>query len=70
MLDTSSALLWLTVFSVGFALAGFIYTRRHSDRLDDFLVARNSQNSLATIYTLMATTMGTWILFGPAESAI
>ncbi len=69
MLDTTSALLWLTLFTVLFAIPGLIFARRHQDGLDDFLVARNSQNFTATLLTLLATTMGTWVLFGPAESA-
>lgn len=69
MLDTSTALISLIVFAALFAIPGLIYARRCQDQLDDFLVARNSQNSLATLLTLMATTMGTWVLFGPAESA-
>ncbi len=69
MLDTSSALLWLTFFAVLFAIPGVIFSRQHKDNLDDFLVARNSQNFSATLLTLLATTMGTWVLFGPAESA-
>jgi len=69
MLDTNTALLWLILFAILFALPGLIFARYHHDNLEDFLVARNSQNSMATLLTLLATTMGTWVLFGPAESA-
>lgn len=69
MLDTTTALLWLTLFAILFAVPGLIYARRKQDKLDDFLVARNSQSSWATLLTLLATTMGTWILFGPAQAA-
>lgn len=69
MLSASTALVWLLLFAVLFAVPGLIYARRCQDKLDDFLVARNSQSSTATLLTLLATTLGTWILFGPAQAA-
>ena len=69
MLSTSTALIWLVLFAALFAIPGLIYARHKQDKLDDFLVARNSQSSSATLLTLLATTMGTWILFGPAQAA-
>ena len=69
MLSTSTAIIWLTTFAALFAIPGLIYARRVQDKLDDFLVARNSQGSTATLLTLLATTLGTWILFGPAQAA-
>src|SRR5699024_8494367 len=69
MLSASTALVWLLLFAVLFAVPGLIYARRSQDKLDDFLVARNSQSSTATLLTLLATTLGTWILFGPAQAA-
>ena len=67
MLSASTALMWLLLFAVLFAVPGVIYARRSQDNLDDFLVARNSQSSTATLLTLLATTLGTWILFGPPK---
>ncbi len=69
MLDTTAAILWLCLFAAVFAIPGLLYARRQQDKLEDFIVARNSQNSSATMLTLLATTMGTWILFGPAQAA-
>ncbi|HZJ96050.1 MAG TPA: sodium:solute symporter [Thiopseudomonas sp.] len=69
MLSASTALVWLLLFALLFAVPGLIYARRSQDKLDDFLVARNSQSSTATLLTLLATTLGTWILFGPAQAA-
>ena len=69
MLSSSTALVWLVLFAALFAIPGLIYARRKQDKLDDFLVARNSQSSSATLITLLATTLGTWILFGPAQAA-
>lgn len=69
MLDTTAAILWLCLFAAVFAIPGLLYARRQQDKLEDFIVARNSQSSSATMLTLLATTMGTWILFGPAQAA-
>ena len=69
MLSASTAIMWLLLFAILFAVPGLIYARRSQDKLDDFLVARNSQSSTATLLTLLATTLGTWILFGPAQAA-
>ncbi|MGQ7847059.1 sodium:solute symporter family transporter [Granulosicoccus sp. 3-233] len=69
MFSTSTALIWLLVFAALFAVPGLLYAHRKQDRLDDYLVARNSQSSAATLLTLLATTLGTWILFGPAQAA-
>ena len=69
MLDTQTAIIWLVLFAAIFAVVGLLFARRHQEGLEDFIVARNSQTSQATLLTLLATTMGTWVLFGPAESA-
>ncbi|TXR54631.1 sodium:solute symporter family transporter [Reinekea thalattae] len=69
MLTNLSAIIWLSLFSVFFALAGLLFARRQPSNLEDFIIARNSQTGSATLLTLLATTLGTWVLFGPAELA-
>ncbi|MFT2242579.1 hypothetical protein, partial [Klebsiella pneumoniae] len=69
MLDQNATLLWLIVFSAAFALAGVLYARHYNSSLEDFVVARNSQSSVATILTLLASSLGAWILFSPAQAA-
>jgi hypothetical protein len=69
MLDQTATLLWLIVFSAAFALAGVLYARHYKNSLEDFVVARNSQSSVATILTLLASSLGAWILFSPAQAA-
>lgn len=69
MLSTQSALFWLILFSALFAAAGMLYARRSSHTLEDFIVARNSQGSVATLLTLLASSLGAWILFSPAQAA-
>jgi Na+/proline symporter len=74
MLNVNTALTWLIAFASLFAVCGLLYSKKqsdtHNDSLDDFIVARNSQSSHATMLTMLATTLGTWVLFGPAESAV
>jgi Na+/proline symporter len=69
VLASSSTIIWLLVFSGGFAIAGMLYSRRDRDSLEDYVVARNSQSSTATVLTLLASTLGAWILFSPAQAA-
>src|SRR5690606_17055024 len=56
-------------FAAGFALSGMLYSRHEGSSLEDYVVARNSQNTVATILTLLATSLGAWILFAPAQAA-
>lgn len=69
LLNTTEAILWLCLFAAAFAVPGMLYARRQQDKIEDFVVARNSQNGMATMLTLLATTLGAWMLFGPAEAA-
>src|SRR5690606_21069066 len=69
MLTTTSAVLWLLLFSAGFAVSGVLYSRHDRGSLEDYVVARNSQSTIATILTLLATSLGAWILFAPAQAA-
>src|SRR5690606_22280890 len=69
MLSTQSALFWLILFSAAFAVAGMLYARRSSHTLEDYIVARNTQGSVATLLTLLASSLGAWILFSPAQAA-
>src|SRR5699024_11019734 len=52
-------------FSIVFTLMGVFYARRHLDTIEDYVVARNTQSTAATTLTLMATSLGAWILFAP-----
>lgn len=69
MLSEVSTLAWLIGFSAIFALAGVAYARRANDSLEDYIVARNSQSAFATVLTLLASSLGAWILFSPAQAA-
>ncbi|THJ31852.1 sodium:solute symporter [Lampropedia aestuarii] len=68
-LSFQAGLLWLVLFAALFALAGMAYARRQRDNLEQFIVARGSQGSIATTATLMASALGAWILFSPPQAA-
>lgn len=69
MLSYEHALLWLLGFSIVFALFGVLYSRHHQESLEEYIVARHSQRSTATVISLLATSLGAWILFSPAQAA-
>lgn len=69
MLDSTITLIYLLLFASGFTLAGMWYSRSSRGNLEDYLVARNSQSATATVLTLLATSLGAWILFAPAQAA-
>jgi len=68
-MDSPTLLIWLIAFSALFALSGVLYARHRQDSLEDYIVARNSQSMVATILTLLASSLGAWILFSPPQAA-
>jgi len=65
-----SGLLLLILTTALFAAIGIRYSRNRQVSLEDFISARNSAGFGATFATLVASGMGAWILFSPAEAAI
>ena len=51
-----------------FLCLGILYAKRRSISIEDYIVSRNSSSSTFTIATLVASALGAWILFGPAET--
>lgn len=69
MFSLTATLAWLLAFSAAFAIAGVLYARRERDDLENYIIARNSQGTFATIATLLASSLGAWILFSPPQAA-
>lgn len=69
MFSSNAMIFWLVLFAALFALAGILFTRNNRDSLEDYTVARNTQGSTGTLLTLLATSLGAWILFAPAQAA-
>ncbi len=53
----------------GVAGLGIWYTRGRSVTVEDFISARGSTSGLTAMATAVASVMGAWILFAPAEAA-
>ncbi len=65
------ALLLLALGTVGgFATAGFLLTRGRVRTVEDYITARNSMGLHVATATFIATVMGSWILFSPAEAGV
>ncbi|WP_442597407.1 sodium:solute symporter family protein [Parapusillimonas sp. JC17] len=69
MFSTSITILCLLLFAAAFTISGVLYARSERGSLEDYVIARNSQSTTATMLTLLATSLGGWILFSPAQAA-
>ncbi|MFC7115947.1 sodium:proline symporter [Natronoarchaeum sp. GCM10025703] len=68
MVSTTLALGVTTLTLATFTLLGLWYSRGRVDSLEQFVSARDSAGTGATTATLIASVMGAWILFSPAEA--
>jgi Na+/proline symporter len=59
----------LVGLSAIFAVMGVAHARRSVGNLEDYVTARSSVGALLAAVTLVASGMGGWILFSPAEAA-
>ncbi|MDA1197062.1 MAG: hypothetical protein O2779_03805 [Nanoarchaeota archaeon] len=60
----------ITLTAIIFAAIGISYARKQHLTAEDYLSSRNSLGLGAAIASLVASGMGAWILFSPAEAAI
>ncbi|MEX2598055.1 MAG: hypothetical protein WD533_00190, partial [Dehalococcoidia bacterium] len=51
------------------AAAGVLYARQRKVTVEDYISARNSTGGMVSMATAVASVMGAWILFSPAEAA-
>ena len=68
MLDNGLAILIAVITAAVFFSAGVISVRRRKLDVEEYLVARNSAGSSLATATLVASVIGAWILFSPAET--
>ena len=68
MSDGQVALIVMLSISVVFVVMGVLYVRRRALNVEDYIVSRNSAGSVVATATLVASVMGAWILFSPAET--
>ncbi|WP_101296336.1 sodium:solute symporter family transporter [Halegenticoccus soli] len=68
MVSAAVALGLSAVLLVGFGAVGAWYARGRLGSVEDFITARNSVGGGALTATIVASSMGAWILFSPAEA--
>ena len=68
MSDGQVALIVMLSISVVFVLMGVLYVRRRALNVEDYIVSRNSAGPVLATATLVASVIGAWILFSPAET--
>ena len=66
MVSGGSSLLVIGITLVVFVVVGVCAHRRGAD-VEDYIVARNSQNALTLGLSFLAAGMGAWVLFAPPE---
>jgi SSS family solute:Na+ symporter len=59
----------LIVTAVAFAILGIVLARGRVVSVEDFISARRSSGSGVVALSLIASTLGAWIMFSPAEAA-
>ena len=68
MVTTTAVLGLLAAVLVGFAAFGAWYARGRIETVEDYITARDSTGGGTLTATLVASSMGAWILFSPAEA--
>jgi len=68
VVTTATALGATALTLAAFTALGVWYARGRVETIEDFLTARNSTGGGMTTATLIASGMGAWILFSPAEA--
>ncbi len=68
MIDGTVAIIIAVVTAAAFGGLGIVYARRRRAGVEDYLVARGSAGAQVTTATLVASVIGAWVLFSPAEA--
>jgi len=68
ILSQNLTLFIILTFSIFFVLIGIIYSKKHKG-LNNYLIANRDVGTLSITTSLVASSLGAWILFGPASAA-
>ena len=68
ILNPLLALTLILLISISFILIGIFYSKKYKG-LNNYLVANRSIGTFSLTSSLVASALGTWILFGPASAA-
>lgn len=69
MIDANATLFVVIVVLATFTAIGLYHARGRIDSVEDYITARNSAGDGTAAATLLATGLGAWVLFTPAEAA-
>ncbi len=67
-INQSTSLTLVIVISLIFTLLGLVYSKKYQD-LENYLIANRSVGSFSLSASFIASSLGAWILFGPASAA-
>ena len=68
IISQSSAIILTLAISIVFVIIGLLYSKKFQG-LNNYLVANRSVGTFSLTASLVASALGTWILFGPASAA-
>jgi Na+/proline symporter len=69
MSNTSILIVTLLLVPIFFMTVGILYSRGRTSTLEEYIAARGSIGTVVGTATLVATALGVWILFSPAETS-
>lgn len=69
MSNTSILLVTLLLVPIFFMTVGILYSKGRTSTLEEYISSRSSIGPVAGTATLVATALGVWILFSPAETS-
>ena len=67
-LNQSNTIFIIILLSLIFLIIGILYSKKYRG-IDNYLLANRSVGTLSLTTSLVASALGTWILFGPASAA-
>ena len=67
-LNQSNAIFIIIFLSLLFLIIGILYSKKYKG-IENYLLANRSVGTLSLTTSLVASALGTWILFGPASAA-
>ena len=68
LISQINSLVIILIISLFFVISGIFYSKNFLD-LNNYLVANRSVKTISLTMSLVASALGTWILFGPASAA-
>jgi len=68
LISPTNSIIIISIISLFFLILGVFYSKNFLD-LNNYLVANRSVKTISLTMSLVASALGTWILFGPASAA-